>query len=89
MAELMPVFNSPEQFWGGLQTLSGLVEGQRKSWQRQRDAALSGEVTRDAEPGVKTGTKAMLDGWMRDNPNKTRTQGKELMKANGYSIEGL
>ena len=91
LAKLMPMFNSPEQFKGGLKTLSNLVEGQRKSWMRQRTAALSGKVTDETETPAsgKVGTKKMLDSWMRDNPNKTRTEGKELMKANGYSIEGL
>lgn len=45
LAKLLPMFNSPEQFKGALTTLANLVEGQRKSWMRQRTAALSGKVT--------------------------------------------
>lgn len=60
LAELMPVFNSPQQFKGGLKTLSNLVEGQRKSWQRQRDAALSGKVTTDETAHVKARPTATL-----------------------------
>lgn len=44
LAKLMPMYNSPEQFKGGLKTLANLVEGQRKSWITQRDAALRGKV---------------------------------------------
>lgn len=52
LAKLLPMFNSPEQFKGGLRTLSNLVEGQRQSWMRQRTAALSGKVTDESGGAV-------------------------------------
>jgi len=44
LADLIPVFSSPQQIKGGLATLSSLVQGQRQSWLMQRDAALKGNV---------------------------------------------
>lgn len=51
LSNLIPVFASPQQARSGLQTLKNLVEGQRKSWTAQRDAALSGRI-----PGVEAPT---------------------------------
>ncbi len=53
LTELLPVFSSPEQFKGGLDTLSNLVQGQRKSWERQKQAALRGKPVED-EPKAET-----------------------------------
>lgn len=58
--------------------------------QAGRDLPEEVKKVKDAKPNAtKVGTKAMLDGWMRDNPNKKRSEGVELMKANGYSVEDL
>lgn len=63
LAKLLPVFNSPSQFKGGLKTLSNLVEGQRKSWMRQRTAALSGKVT-DEGGGNAPKVGSVVDGYV-------------------------
>lgn len=71
LAKLMPMFNSPEQFKGGLKTLSNLVEGQRRSWMRQRTAALSGKVTDESvTPGHDTGTKPLPQSMIGTLPPK-------------------
>lgn len=63
LSELLPVFNSPDQFKGGLKTLSNLVEGQRKSWQRQKEAALKGKPTEiEAEPPKSRPTATLANG---------------------------
>jgi len=64
ITKLIPDFSSPQRAIGGLTTLQGLVEGQRKSWTKQRDAALKGAVPgAGEEPGHGDGGK-----WSSRNP---------------------
>jgi len=49
LANLLPMFASPKQAKGAITTLETLVEGQRKSWEKQRKAGL--ERGRPAEYG--------------------------------------
>jgi hypothetical protein len=44
MSKMLPMFSSPQQFRGALNTLSTMVQGQRQSWVKQRNDALSGRV---------------------------------------------
>ena len=63
LSNLIPSFSSPSQIKNGLQTLKTLVEGQRKSWTAQRDAALSGKVPGVSAPA--SGGAMSLDEYLK------------------------
>jgi hypothetical protein len=64
LANLIPTFSSPQQAKGGLQTLKNLVEGQRQSWMKQRDAALKGQVMNSGS-SAPSGKVLSLDDYLK------------------------
>jgi len=40
IAHLLPMFSSPQQFKGAVNTLTLLIEGQRRAWEKQKESAL-------------------------------------------------